>query len=327
MRNEASASRSGAAIICIDGKRRVVSANRAAEGMFSLKAGELKGRSIEKLLSGIRFKGNEPLPLQRLPLLAGATPVQVSSTVLRIRGALFRVLVLTHFRARQSARQDQKLSALIAHDLRAALGAVALAMDVLRSTHSAAGDNYSRTAQEAAAALRFMDQLVEDLVQTSQTDDKTLSLNKRTMNPRALLDLALESVRPLVRHKALGVHCPEKLPSVHADPHRFTQVLANLLNNAARASDPNADISIRVRRARNEICFCVVDGGPGLPASAIEMLSGRAPSTSPQTRRGLGLSIARSIVEAHSGRIWADTIPGGGGGRVSFTLPVSSRRN
>jgi signal transduction histidine kinase len=240
-----------------------------------------------------------------------------------VRGALFRVLVITKFRVRQRALQDQKLSALIAHDLRAALGAVAMAMDVLRATHSSAGNNYQRTAEEAQAALKFMDLLVEDLVQASQTDATTLSLTKQTLRPRQLLDLALPCVLPLVRHRALGILCSEKLPAVEADPHRFTQVLANLLSNAVRVSPADADLCIRVRRGAGGICFSVFDGGPGLPPSAVALLSGNPPATPPHTRRGLGLSIARSIIEAHSGKIWAESSADRGGG-VSFTLPVAS---
>lgn len=316
-------SRSSAAVVCIDRNRRIVSCNSAALQLFGRRGRPLKGRCIDEVLSGMDFRVRPGRLTQRLPARAGPVRVSVSSSLLRVRGCFYKVLVITRVRARRAANEEQRLSSLIAHDLRAALGAVAMALDVLRTTYSPSKESYARTADDASAAIRFMDHLVEDLVQTARGDAHQLPLHRQAIRPRNLLEEALGGIGPLLRDRVVAVQCPERLPYVEADPHRITQVVANLLNNAARVTQ-SADLSISVHREKAHVRFSVVDGGPGLPPSAIAVLSGLPTAAPPQTRRGLGLLIARTIVEAHGGRIWADTVPSGGG-RVSFTLPLAAQ--
>jgi signal transduction histidine kinase len=117
------------------------------------------------------------------------------------------------------------------------------------------------------------------------------------------------------------------LPSITADPHRLEQVLTNLLENAVKYSPSGGDVEVTLSADDKGILVCVSDNGIGLPTAAADTIFepfGRASNAQRQQLpgMGLGLYIARQIVEQHGGRIWADSAGEGLGTQVRVWLPI-----
>jgi signal transduction histidine kinase len=113
--------------------------------------------------------------------------------------------------------------------------------------------------------------------------------------------------------------------TIVADADRIVQTLTNLIANAIKFSEPGMIVSVGVTARDAEVLFRVGDEGPGVPPHKLEAIFGRFEQVDASDSRrkggsGLGLTICRAIVELHGGRIWADSVPGGGA-TFSFTLP------
>jgi len=141
---------------------------------------------------------------------------------------------------------------------------------------------------------------------------------------------ALEAHRDALDEKAIQVTEPlvdTALPLVHADYARLTQVLNNILGNAVRHLPDGCAVNISLRAQNNGVTACFADNGPGLPEEDLTRLFDRFWRRQTSRNRaaggsGLGLAIAQQIIQAHEGRIWAATTPGGGL-TLCFWLPAA----
>src|SRR5262249_45914420 len=120
---------------------------------------------------------------------------------------------------------------------------------------------------------------------------------------------------------------PRDLPDVVAEPNRLQQVLANLLSNARKYSPRGGPIRLSARVSNDQLAITIADSGVGIPPANLDRVFEKFFRVkSPQHREirgtGLGLAICRQIVEAHGGRIWAESDGIGRGTRVTFTLPI-----
>jgi signal transduction histidine kinase len=115
------------------------------------------------------------------------------------------------------------------------------------------------------------------------------------------------------------------LPRVIADGARIQQVLSNLVGNAVKFTGRDGRITVAAEQIDGEVRFSVVDTGPGIPAEQLPHIFGRFWQGKPTDRRGigLGLAIAKGIVDAHNGRIWVESSVGAGS-TFYFTLPAAS---
>ncbi|MGD2144137.1 MAG: ATP-binding protein [Anaerolineae bacterium] len=225
----------------------------------------------------------------------------------------------------EEARRNQ--TADIAHELRTPL-------TVLQGTLEAMLDGiYSTDRENLQAALiqtRTLSRLIEDLRLLALADAGKLCLEKSPLNLEASLAEAVEAYRPQAQDQgiALALEAPPGLARVSADRDRLTQVMGNLLSNALQYVPRGGHITVAAETAEREVLVAVKDDGPGVPPEDLPRLLERFWRADPARRRatggsGLGLSIARYIVEAHGGRMRASETPGGGL-TVTFTLPVAS---
>jgi signal transduction histidine kinase len=223
-------------------------------------------------------------------------------------------------RGREIRRQ---MTADIAHELRTPLSLIlghteALRDGVLpptRETHSLLHDEAVR-----------LNRLVEDLRTLSLADAGELSLNRRAVAPGALLERAVAVYAPrlLQQNIALKTEIAPALPSVDVDPDRMAQVLNNLLDNAARHTPAGGNIVCRatvaaVDRAHPSprVRLSIADSGPGIAPADLPFIFERFYRADKSRQHdssgsGLGLAIAKSVVEAHGGRIWIESQPGAG---------------
>ena len=135
-------------------------------------------------------------------------------------------------------------------------------------------------------------------------------------------------MKPLAEAKqqTIEIHIESNLPEVAADGPRVGQVLSNLLSNAIKFSRPGGKIVVSAREQDHTVVVCVSDDGPGIPRENLSKVFDRYWQASETSRAGmgLGLSIAKGIVEAHGGKIWVDSELGKGSS-FSFTLPLATR--
>ena len=174
-----------------------------------------------------------------------------------------------------------------------------------------------------------LERMIEDLLDTSRIQEGSLAVRPTETGLQDLVNSALERARPLLEksgHKA-NIHHVSGDGTVLADPSRIEQVLFNLLDNSSRYSSVGSPIEIRTELQQEFALISVIDHGEGIPADQLEEIfepfqRGDTKATSRTRGTGLGLAVSRAIIDAHGGRIWAESIPGRGA-TLSFTLLIS----
>jgi signal transduction histidine kinase len=170
-----------------------------------------------------------------------------------------------------------------------------------------------------------MDVLIRDLLDVNRLDTGKLGVSPVSVDASALLTDSLQTLRPLVMEKSisLDVQIESGLPKVMADPERIQQTLSNLVGNAIKFSPADSKILVRASGNGREVVISVVDQGKGIAPEHLPRVFDRYWQSSRTDRQGagLGLAIAKGIVEAHGGKIWVESAPGAGT-TASFTLPA-----
>jgi signal transduction histidine kinase len=169
-----------------------------------------------------------------------------------------------------------------------------------------------------------MNRLIQDLVEATRIQSGKLRMDTCPERVPLLVKEAAFMLRPLAeaRSIALKIELDGSLPPVMMDRSRVLQVISNLVGNAIKFTPEGGNIRIGCEPMGEEVRFAISDTGPGIAADQLPYIFGRFWQASDRDRRGvgLGLSIARGIVEAHGGRIWVESEPGRGS-TFFFTLP------
>ena len=169
-----------------------------------------------------------------------------------------------------------------------------------------------------------MNALVSDLLDVARIETGTLPVSPEPADMAVLLDRARNTFANAGGKNTLAIDVEPDLPLVMADRRRIVQVLGNLLSNAARNSSESSVIRVSAVRDGVHVAVSVTDEGRGIPAESLPDLFrkfSRAQSEEQGGDTGLGLAICKGIVEAHGGRIWAESDGPGMGARFTFTLP------
>lgn len=227
--------------------------------------------------------------------------------------------------ARRAASSSDELMGMVAHDLRNPLGAIALKAAYLREQRDAP-DAVRREAASIENMTLRMSSLLDSMLDLTTIEAGRFSVAQEPCGADELLADAADmfgdaaharDVRFLTPLVASGIH-------VHADRERVLQVLANLLGNALKYTPRGGEIALSVTRSGDIALFAVSDTGPGIPVEHLPHLFDRffKHNAAGKKGTGLGLFIARGIVEAHGGRIWAANNPDRGA-TFYFTLPLA----
>jgi signal transduction histidine kinase len=228
--------------------------------------------------------------------------------------------------AELATRARDHMLGIVAHDLRNPLGTILMASQLLEDTL-----DKTLPAQRQVAIMRRagkqMNRLIQDLLDVKRMENDRLSVEPRPTSVLALLSEAVEMLRPLAGASALELtlELSDTLPDVAVDSVRVQQVLSNLVGNAVKFTPKGGRITLRAVSTDGEVRIAVVDTGPGIPAEQIPHVFGQFWQGARADRRGigLGLAIAKGIVEAHRGRIWVESTVGEGSS-FYFTLPVQA---
>ena len=225
------------------------------------------------------------------------------------------------------ARDD--MIGIVSHDLRNPVNAVKMLTGVMldRERDEPLSSEMVEYATIIRQAAEQMDTLIRDLLDVKRVEAGRLMVDTHPENTEELLSDALRTLAPVAEEKSLKLRltAPDEIPPVLADRERIAQALSNLVGNAVKFSPPGSEILVGVAVVDSEVLFSVSDRGQGMTPEQLSHAFDRFWQSSRTDRQGagLGLAIAKGIVEAHRGRIWAESAPDAGS-TFYFTLPVAS---
>jgi PAS domain S-box-containing protein len=343
------------AVIAVDHEQRIIFFNEGAERIFGWTAAEVGGEYLEVLLparhraahrghvqgfgaahgrarlmgerqqiSGLRKSGEEfpaEAAIQRIDIGGH----DVYAAVLRDVSARQRAEDLLH----QAIKARDDMMGIVSHDLRNPANAVKM---LARSITEGPGgralpDDVRDRIEVIRQAAEQIDALIQDLLDITRLEAGRLAVSRREVELGALIARSVEALRPLAHAGGLtlATKLPPVLPPVRVDPDRITQVLSNIIGNAVKFTPAGGSVTVSVQVDAAAVEVSVRDTGEGIPPAQLPRVFDRfyqasLTSRAPRHGAGLGLPIARGIVEAHGGRIWIDSAPGTGT-TVHFTLP------
>lgn len=287
-----------------------------------------KGFSLDQVLnSGETVRGEEMIiefaDGQNFVVSVNATPVHSSD------GAVESVVVAVQDvePLAELERQRTEFLGIIGHELRSPLAAIKGSAAALLQDHSSLDPaemvEYYRIIDEQTDHMR---DLINDISDMARIETGTLSVNPEPLEPSRLVDEARNSFLNAGGRDKIRLNLSPDLPPVMADRRRVVQVIDNLLVNASRNSHETSAISVDAQLQDIHVVISVADSGRGFEAERIPFLFEKFSQSEglEQGRNlGLGLAISKGIVEAHGGRIWAESDGPGLGSRFTFTIPTS----
>ena len=324
-------------------------ARRLVEGL------RMPGRSAEDLLEVItsRRADGQEVSLAEMPLsqqLSNAETLRAEEIVLSVPdGRSVRTLVnVTPIRSRdgevesvvvtlqdlapldETERMRAEFLGMVSHELRVPLssikGSAATALSASRRLDPAEVRQFFRIIDEQAGR---MDGLISDLLDAGRIRTGTLSVDPGPEAVAWLVDQARNTFLSGGGRHAVRIDLPEDLPRVMADRQRIVQVLNNLLSNASRHSPESTAIQVAAAVDGVHVALSVTDEGRGVPPEQLPHLFRKHAGLAGGDRDrgvggyGLGLAICKGLIEAHGGRIWAESDGVGQGTRFTFTIPVA----
>jgi signal transduction histidine kinase/CheY-like chemotaxis protein len=227
---------------------------------------------------------------------------------------------------RQGIQSRDEILGIVAHDLRNPLNAIVLAANMLfqRLPDSSARRPVERILRGAQRA----DRLVRDLLEINAIEGGRFAIEKHRVETPDMILAALESQESLAANASIiiATDLSPDLPPIEADEERILEVLENLVGNAIKFTSAGGSVTVGASAAEEEVLFWVKDSGAGIPPEQLPHLFDRFWQARKTDRRGtgLGLTICKAIVEAHGGRIWAETEVGAGT-TMFFTIPANRR--
>jgi signal transduction histidine kinase len=229
--------------------------------------------------------------------------------------------------AQTAIRAREDVLHVVSHDLGNSLSAIIVTTTVLLRTlpEEPGNDELRGRISSIRDLARRMQRLRQDLLDVASIEAGRLAIEWDSWEPGALAHEALEAFSGLAGEKGLRLEgrVAEALPTVEGDRERIMQVLANLIGNAVKFTPQGGRVELAVAADESEVRFDVSDTGTGIPPEHIAHVFDRFWKVRNANRQGagLGLAIARGIVEAHEGRIWVESEEGKGS-TFSFTLPL-----
>jgi signal transduction histidine kinase len=231
-----------------------------------------------------------------------------------------------YLESQQALRAREEVLAIVSHDLRNPLNAVMLAAQLMKFSDKMPPEELEQLETIGVSAQR-MRRLIEDLLDVTRLEGgKQLPVEPAPLEVKPLFHETYELFKTQAATSSITLqyHVDDDVPPVYADHHRVTQVLSNLIGNSMKFTPPGGMITYRATRSDGQVLFTVSDSGPGIPQKNLKDIFNpywQAKRTA-RLGAGLGLPIAKGIVEAHGGRIWAESEPGKGT-TFTFTLPLA----
>jgi PAS domain S-box-containing protein len=273
-------------------------------------------------------------PLGALTLVTSGSGRRYEIADLSLAADLARraAIVVEHARlfheAEQATRARDDVLAVVAHDLRNPLNTVTMAAGMMLETMPVERVQERRQVEIVRRAADRMNRMIQDLLDVKRMESGRLTTDLKPEDPGVLINDTIDMLRPLAASSTIRLETDieQNLPLVLADAARVQQVLSNLVGNAVKFTPRDGRITVCAERLDAEVRFAVIDTGPGIPAEQLPHIFGRFWQAKTSDRRGigLGLAIAKGIVEGHNGRIWVESHVGLGS-TFYFTLPAATQ--
>jgi signal transduction histidine kinase len=338
-------------ILIIEPDHTVERCNPSFSRMIGLPVEEMIGKSHEEVIrwSG-RVKGQtlEDAEMGGWPLSPGATlyvegdmkrkgrpPLAVGitySALMLPAGGLINILAtvrdITHFREAEEVKST--FISIIGHELKTPVALIKGYVGTLRR-EDVSWDR--EIVQDSLAVIEEeadrLTELIENLLDASRLQAGALRINLSDVNLANLAKMTAARFRTQTSSHEIVVEFPANFPVILADENRVTQVLNNLISNAIKYSTGGGGIRINGQVHPEHVVVCVIDEGPGIAQKDVPFIFDRFYRSAAASRTtkgaGLGLFLARAVVEAHGGRIWVDPKPGVGA-HICFSLPREGNR-
>ena len=236
---------------------------------------------------------------------------------------------------KQSERLKSALLDAVTHDLRTPLTSIKASITTL--IDEARAPEFALDKESRLEMLQVIDEesdrlnrFISGLIELARIDAGELQLRRQWGAIDEIVSTALARAQPLTQDHVVEVKIAEELPAVRVDERAVSEVVYTLVDNAAKYSPPGARIKISAAVAGSMVQMAVEDEGEGVPVSLRERVFDKFfratrdgdVSTQRPSGTGMGLAIAKGIVEAHEGKIWIESPSNGHGTRVMFTLPI-----
>lgn len=249
------------------------------------------------------------LPTRKLFLQLTVIPDKYES------GSLLLAQDLTRVRRLETVRRD--FISNVSHELRTPLASLKALTETLQNGALADAEAGPRFLDRIHTEVDALTQMTQELLDLSRIESGQVELNFAPISPKNLINSAAERMKAQAERANLKitVHCDDKLQTMRADYARLEQVLVNLIHNAVKFTKSGGEISLFAEPTENGVRFAVKDTGIGIPAESLNRIFERfyrVDSSRTGSGTGLGLSIAKHIVEAHKGKIWAESELGQG---------------
>ena len=316
-------------VLIADADGRIQFANPAAERLFEIPGAP--GRTVAEVLrqhqlveawqrsreTGEEQSGTVELPSRRRFLQLVVLPDRKTG------GSLLLAQDLTRVRRLETVRRD--FISNVSHELRTPLASLKALTETLRDGALEDPKAAPRFLGRIETEVDALTQMAAELLELTRIESGQVPLELAKVSPVSLLNSAADRMRAQAERAGLALRSevPADLPQVRADAARLEQVLVNLIHNAVKFTRPGGEVVLSAQTDGEFVRFIVRDTGVGIPADDLERIferfykSDRARSGG---GTGLGLSISRHLVEAHGGKIWAESTEGQGS-TFSFTIP------
>ncbi len=345
------------AVVTLDARGQVTFMNPAAGRLAGTNGESVQGRPFQDLFQLLDAYTRQPMPIPldsddgavRHALLAGAPEGerQLDVTVKSCEGSgAEAVLVLRDVTGAERARRleeelrrraeemvgadrrkDQFL-AMLAHELRNPLAPIRNAVELMRQVETL-DPSFQPSREMVERQVKHLARLVDDLLDVSRITQGSIRLRKEVLDLGAIVQRAVEGTRAIIESRAhtLSVQLPTEPVRLDADPTRLEQVISNLLNNAAKYTMPGGHVWVTAGREGEEAVVRVRDTGIGVPPDVLERVFEPFVQSDGSLARtdgglGIGLSLVRSLVEMHGGRVEAASPGLGQGSEFVLRLPA-----
>lgn len=243
-------------------------------------------------------------------------------------GSLIIAQDMTQARKLETVRRD--FISNVSHELRTPLASLKALTETLQSGALLDLEAGPRFLERIHTEVDALSQMTQELLDLSRIESGQVQLNFEPLSPRKLIHSAAERMKAQVERARLklDVYCEDGLPNIMADRNRLEQVLVNLIHNAVKFNHPGGSISLGVESIPGGVRCAVRDTGSGIPAESLTRIFERfyrVDSSRTGSGTGLGLSISKHIIEAHGGKIWAESEEGRGSS-FFFELPTNKNQ-
>jgi two-component system phosphate regulon sensor histidine kinase PhoR len=318
-------------VIIADASGLIQFANPAAQKLFE--TSNVLGRSITEIVRNHQLvdawrrcqqtrevqSESVELPARRQFLQLIAIPDAHAS------GSLLLVQDLTRVRKLETVRRD--FISNVSHELRTPLASLKALTETLQSGALADPDAGPRFLSRISTEVDALTQMAQELLDLSRIESGQVELIIAPLEPKSLVTSAADRMKMQAERAGLKllVKCEDGLQNIRADVSRLEQVLVNLIHNAVKFTKPGGEIALEAVSSKGGVRFAVRDTGVGIPAESLSRIFERfyrVDRSRTGSGTGLGLSISKHIIEAHGGRIWAESEEGRGSA-FYFEIPVS----